>query len=148
MKTLILIYLASQMLTVTPATTIPTVDGTLALYPSNSTLLLAHSYLAGTHLYDLREGDAVTAIYSDGTTQEYTVSQVDAFAARYSPDAISGYDFMMRWNDDWRMLSDVLPDYQSAESITLMTCYAGHKGFDVVTGRLFVELVPVENNQR
>lgn len=144
MKILVLLYIANHMLTVTPSLHISNSNKVLTLFPSESTLLLAHSNLAGTIFYDLRQGELVTAIYNDHTAQTYTVDQIGAYAARNSSDAISSADFMMRVDNSWRMMTDVLGDFQSPNSITLMTCYASSKGFDVITGRLFIELAPME----
>jgi hypothetical protein len=145
MKLLIYLIIAGKLLMVTPSVIVPEVDGVLSLFPSDSTLLLAHSNLAGTNFYDLKEGEKVTAIYDDSSFMVYEVSQKDSFSAKNSLEAISGNDFMMRVDDEWRMMLDVLTDYQSLNSITLLTCYAGNKGFDVVTGRLFIELIPIED---
>ena len=145
MKTIILLYLAAQMMTITPMTTVPTVDGVLGYQTgSNANLLLAHSYLAGTHFYDLQAGDIVTAIYSDGTSEQLEVKRTDIFIARASLDAIGGTNFMF---DNGQTVSQVFDEYASPETITLITCYAGDKGFAVVTGRIFIELQQVTDGR-
>lgn len=146
MKLLIFLILAGKLLTVTAPQSIaaPNEIGVVAQMQSvQTTIVYAHSNLSGTLFYDLKKDDTITAFYSDGSTQKFEVVDVGAYAARSTTLAQSGGNFDLQVNTTWMPLSDVMAMYSAPGGITLMTCYAANKGFDVVTGRLFVELVPV-----
>lgn len=147
MKLLIYLILASKLLTVTAPQSIaaPSEVGVLAqMYSDQSTFVYAHSDLSGSMFYDLRLGDKITAIYNDGSTQVFEVREVNAYAAKSNIIARSGGDFDLRVGSQWIPITGVMAMMSTPGGITLLTCYAGDRGFGIVTGRLFVELVPVE----
>ncbi len=146
MKLLIFLILAGKLLTVTAPQSIaaPNEIGVLAqMYANETTVVYAHSNLSGTLFYDLAAGDTITAIYSDGSVQAFEVVDAGAYAARSTTIAQGEGDFDLRVNASWMPISDVMAMYSAPDGITLFTCYAASKGLDVVTGRLFVELVPI-----
>ena len=147
MKLLIYLLVFGKLLTVTAPQSVaaPEHVGVLAQMQSvQTTIVYAHSNLSGTLFYDLKDGDTITAIYSDGSAQEFEVVELGAYAARSTKIAQGEGDFDLRVNSAWMLISDVMAMYSAPGGITLFTCYSANKGFDVVTGRLFVELAPVE----
>jgi len=81
--------------------------------PYGSIGLLAHDHLEGEKFYDLKVNDPLRIIYSDGTGQDYIISQTMLVGEKY----------------DWNKLF-----YQVyvGDKLVLQTCY-GQNG-----GRLFV----------
>ena len=146
MKLLVYLILAGKLLTVTAPQSIAAPDEIGALAQMNSdqsTFVYAHSDLSGTLFYDLQADDTVTAIYNDGSTQLFEVREVNAYAAKSNIIARSGGDFDLRVGSQWIPITGVMAMMSTPGGITLITCYAGDRGFGIVTGRLFVELVPV-----
>jgi len=151
MKTMILIYLAGQLLRVSApqAVAAPDAAGMLAqFYGGQTTFVYAHSYLSGTLFYDLDEGETVTAYYSDGSHADFEVTDIGAYTARSTTIAAGGGDFKLDVDDQWVKITDVMKMYAAPGGITFATCYAVDKGLGVVTGRLFVETRPVAEDVR
>jgi hypothetical protein len=101
------------------------------------TLIYAHNYLSGVEFYNLEIGEIVTAYYSDGSTKEFQVIKKDAYAFGNSDDKLE-----MRVDQQWIEMGKVINMYSAPDSITLFTCYPED---GQTTGRLFVELNPLEN---
>ncbi len=147
MNTIVLLLLLGNLLTVTAPQSVaaPMVDGVLAqMVHDETTFVYAHSNLAGTLFYDLRDGDVVIAIYSDGSLREFEVVQIGAYAAQSTEIAKGGGNFDLRVNYQWIPITGVMTMYSIPGRITLSTCFADNKGFGIVTGRLFISLAPVD----
>ncbi|MBI5964930.1 MAG: hypothetical protein HY863_15735 [Chloroflexi bacterium] len=151
MKLLIYLILAGKLLTVSAPQSIaaPNEIGVLAQMQSvQTTIVYAHSNLSGTLFYDLADGDTITAIYSDGSAREFEVVDTGAYAARSTTIAQGGGDIDLRVDYTWRRLTEVMAMYSASGGITLFTCYGADNGFQVTTGRLFVELIPMPEEIR
>lgn len=151
MKTIILIYLAGQLLSVSnpQAVVAPDAVGVLAqLYGGQTTFVYAHSYLSGKLFYALDEGETVTAYYSDGSHADFEVTDVGAYTARSTTIAAGGGDFDLDVDGQWMPITHVMEMYAAPGGITFATCYAVDKGLGIVTGRLFVETRPVAEDVR
>lgn len=146
MKFLILLILAGKLLVVNaPANThAPDIDGvTGQMYAVQDALLVyAHEDKAGGQFYELNSGDTVTAVFDGGISQKYVVSMQGVYIARSTEAAKNGGDFEVRLNNqgEWMMLTEVIDLYSKPNNIVLITCSGG----STTTGRLFVELAPVE----
>lgn len=148
MQILIFILLAGKLLTVTAPQSIaaPEQEGLLAQMPNGqTTLVYAHSNLSGTLFYDLKVGDTITAYYGDGTTKTFKVVTTGIHIAQSTEIAKGGGNFDLRVENNWMKLTDVTNMYSTPNGITLITCYSANKGHAVTTGRLFLELIPVES---
>lgn len=146
MKLLILITLAGKLLTVTAPQSVAAPDevGVLAQMPHNeTTFVYAHSNMSGTLFYDLEIGDKLTAYYNDGSSQTFEVIQSRAHGARSTTIAQGGGNFDLRVDQQWMKMTDVMTMYAAPDGITLVTCFSANNGFGIVTGRLFVELIPI-----
>ncbi len=146
MKLLTLIILLGRLLTVTAPQSVsaPDVSGVLAqMYQGSVHIVYAHSYLEGTSFYSLSQGDKVTGIFSDGSSQVYQVAAKDHFIASGTDVAATGTNFDVNVYGQWMPLSEATRLFYSPGGIVLFTCYSYNNGFSVTTGRLMVKLVPI-----
>jgi hypothetical protein len=101
-----------------------------------STGLLAHNYLAGQFFSNLSSGATITAVYGDGSTKNYTVSEVRQYQA-LSPTSV--YSDFVNVNDNSKTLSssDLFNEtFGKNGALVLQTCI--NKNGNSSWGRLFV----------
>lgn len=101
---------------------------------------LAHNYLAGANFFKLSNGDIITLVYGDGSTQDYRIQAVRSFQA-LQPNSPQS-NFVDLNNGGNLSASDLFYDiYNSDNPVVLQTCIA-NEGIST-WGRLFVIAVPV-----
>ncbi len=140
MKLLIAIIILGNTLQITPpSATAPSTTTALGQMPfDNTNMIIGHADLAGGLFYDLQINDRVVAQYTDETSQTYTVTFSEAYAAQDSRQAtVEGADFMMRVGGNWMTLTQTIDSLADDGALIFVTCYprAG-----ATTGRLFVQL--------
>ncbi len=88
--------------------------------------LLAHSGLAGKEFRKLDLGEAVSAQFEDGTTEDYTVTEI-AYYQR------SGYDYIDATANEVRSFADMMERfYMNGNKLVFQTC-VGQNGLVFVT---------------
>jgi hypothetical protein len=104
--------------------------------------LLAHNILSGIDFFNVTEGQVVTLIYGDGSSQSYQVQSIRSFEA-LQPNSIYS-DFVdldfggnLSSSELFRMM------YDQDDTLVLQTCIS-HNGIST-WGRLFVIATPVSN---
>lgn len=136
---IIMLLIFSRIVWVSPVL-VPTTGGQVGTYQSASTQIFhAHSYLTGHEFYRWVEGDIITAVYEDGSTRRFIVSDKDAYAF-----GRPGKPYDLRVDKEWVNYWDVVERYSTPNGLTFITCYADSEGYGQVTGRLFVEFSPLE----
>jgi hypothetical protein len=98
--------------------------------------ILAHNYLAGKYLSNLSTGTVITVTFGDGSTKNYTVSDVKAYQA-LSPESM--YSNFVDVNDSSKVLSSsdmFLSTFGLSGALVLQTCIT--KNGNSSWGRLFV----------
>ena len=101
---------------------------------------LAHNYLAGASFFNLSNGDIITVVYGDGSTQDFRIQAVRRFQA-LQPNSTQS-NFVDLSNGDNLSASELFYDiYNSDNPVVLQTCIA-NEGIST-WGRLFVIAVPV-----
>lgn len=101
---------------------------------------LAHNTLAGANFANLSNGQIITLVYGDGSTQNYQVQSVRRFQA-LSPNSTQS-NFVDLDNGDNLSASDLFYQiYNNDNPVVFQTCIA-NEGIST-WGRLFVIAVPV-----
>jgi hypothetical protein len=101
---------------------------------------LAHNYLAGANFFDLNNGDIITLVYGDGSTQDYRIQVIRSFQA-LQPNSTQS-NFVDLDNGGNLSASELFYQiYNSDNPVVLQTCIA-NEGIST-WGRLFVIAVPV-----
>jgi len=101
---------------------------------------LAHNYLAGANFFDLNNGDTITLVYGDGSTQDYRIQVIRSFQA-LQPNSTQS-NFVDLDNGGNLSASELFYQiYNSDNPVVLQTCIA-NEGIST-WGRLFVIAVPV-----
>ena len=147
MNLLILLLIAGNLFTVTLPQSVaaPVEAGVLAQMENyGTTLVYGHSDLVP--FYDLAVGDVVQAIYADGSTKNYQVTQIGHYIAKSTEIAKQDGNLLLRIGRfEWMpMMQLILEQYSTVGGITFVTCYSALNGHAAPTGRMFLELVPME----
>jgi hypothetical protein len=105
-----------------------------------SQAFLAHNYLAGATFSSLSEGQIVTVVYGDGSSQQFRIESIKRYQA-LSPDSTQS-SFVDLESGAQLSNSDLFHTmYNSDNSVVLQTCIA--KDGVSTWGRLFVIAVPL-----
>ena len=143
MKTLILLLIGSQLLQVRPLSMwepAPEVNGQFSQVMQNGArIVYAHSYMSGTHLYDLEKGSEVIAYYSDGTQETLEVTDLLIAIAQGTDEAKADGNILLKANGHWRKVTQWIDTYSAPGQITFYTCYAAEHGLAVPTGRMIIQ---------
>ena len=98
--------------------------------------MLAHNYLAGSYFSNLSSGSEIFVIYGDGSTVNYTVSEVRKYQALTPSSAYSNFVDLSNPSETLTS-SDVFFDtYGTSGALILQTCIS--KDGNSSWGRLFV----------
>lgn len=144
---LTLLIILGNLFTVTLPQSVaaPVEAGVLAQMENyGTTLVYGHSDLVP--FYDLAVEDVVQGVYEDGSTKQYQVTQIGHYFAKSTEIAKRDGNLLLRIGRfEWMpMMQLILEQYSTVGGITFVTCYSGRNGHAAATGRLFVELVPIE----
>lgn len=151
MQTLLtLLLIAGNLFTVTlPQSVAAPVDAGVLAQMENygTTIVYGHSDLVP--FYDLAEGDVVQGVYADGSTKNYQVTQIGHYIAKSTEIAKRDGNLLLRIGRfEWMpMMQLILEQYSTVGGITFVTCYSGMNGHAAPTGRLFLELVPIGEDE-
>ena len=145
---LVLLIILGNLFTVTLPQSVaaPVEAGVLAQMENyGTTLVYGHSDLVP--FYDLVEGDVVQGVFADGSTKNYQVTQIGHYIAKSTEIAKRDGNLLLRIGRyEWMPMMQLIRErYSTVGGITFVTCYAANKGHAAPTGRLFLELVPMED---
>ena len=145
---LVLLMILGNLFTVTLPQSVaaPVEAGVLAQMENyGTTLVYGHSDLVP--FYNLVEGDVVQGVFADGSTKNYQVTQIGHYIAKSTEIAKRDGNLLLRIGRfEWMpMMQLIFEQYSTVGGITFVTCYAANKGHAAATGRLFLELVPMED---
>lgn len=102
--------------------------------------LLAHNYLSGSDFFKLSEGQTITLVYGDGSTESYLIEQIRSFEALQPNSAYS--DFVDLDNGGKLSASELFHNmYNKSNALVLQTCIANN-GIST-WGRIFIIATPV-----
>ncbi len=96
------------------------------IYWDGGTMIYAHNYLAGGLLYELKEGDIITATFEDGREREYVLMLKRVI----EPD---------RWHK-------AIVTYSSPNTLTFVTCWPEFPAPQ--QGNLIVQFAPLEKDKK
>lgn len=105
-----------------------------------SQAFLAHNYLAGATFSELTNGQTVTLVYGDGSTESFVISQILSFQA-LSPDSTQSSFVDLESGEQLSASSLFHTVYNNSNAVVLQTCIA-NEGIST-WGRLFVVAVPL-----
>ena len=109
-----------------------------------SEAFLAHNYLAGASFFSLSEGQIITLVYGDGSSQQFRIQTIKRFQA-ISPDSTQS-TFVDLESGAKLSNSDLFHSmYNSDNSVVLQTCIA--KDGLSTWGRLFVIAVQIDTQE-
>jgi hypothetical protein len=105
-----------------------------------STAFLAHNYLAGASFFELSQGQIITLVYGDGSTDDFQIQSIRRFQA-LSPDSTQSSFRDLESDEQFSASNLFYLMYNSDNSVVLQTCIA-NEGIST-WGRLFVIAVPL-----
>jgi len=105
-----------------------------------SQAFLAHNYLAGASFFALSEGEIITVVYGDGSSQQYRIENIKRYQA-LSPDSTQSSFVDLETGKQLSASNLFRNTYNSDNTVVLQTCIA-QDGIST-WGRLFITAVPL-----
>ncbi len=112
--------------------------GLAAQYGSQA--FLAHNYLAGASFSTLSQGQIVTVVYGDGSSQQFRIESIKRYQA-LSPDSTQSSFVDLETGKQLSVSNLFYTVYNSDNSVVLQTCIS-QDGIST-WGRLFITAVPL-----
>jgi hypothetical protein len=113
--------------------------GMAARYGSQG--FLAHNYLAGATFFDVELGDVITLTYSDGSTDNFEVTQLRRLQAVSPNSTTSRFIDLDNNNASLSAVDLFYQTYGVKDALVMQTCIAN--GAELSWGRLFIVATPV-----